>query len=139
MTGRAIEESVKQKVIELYIGGCISPHEITATLKQQGCRISYGSVWKTLDAHKLGLGLEEEHSAPSDSNSNKVQLQLEAHPKKEQSTESVSPNLINQASPEASIAGAATSTSQLPKAPESITSQLSKAPESITSANLIED
>jgi len=64
---------------------------------------------------------------------------LESTPKKEQSTESVSPNLINQSSPEASIAGAATSTSQLSKAPESITSQLSKAPESITSANLIED
>ena len=71
MPGHAIEKSVKQKVIELYTGGCISPHEITATLKQQGCRISYGSVWKTLDAYKLGL---EEHSAASDSNSNKVQL-----------------------------------------------------------------
>jgi len=73
MPGHAIEKSVKQKVIELYIAaaGCISPHEITATLKQQGCRISYGSVWKTLDAYKLGL---EEHSAASDSNSNKVQL-----------------------------------------------------------------
>ena len=75
---------------------------------------------------------------------------MESPPRKEQSTESVSPNLINQSSPEASIVGAATSTSQLSKTPESITSQLSKTPESITSqlsktpesitsANLIEE
>jgi len=126
MPGRPIEESVKQKIIEIYIGGCISPHGITATLNQQGCRVSYGSVWRYLNEYKLGL--EEKHSAVSDSNSNKVQLQLEAIPRKEQSTESVSPNLINQSSPEASIVGAATSTSQL-----------SKVPESITSANLIEE
>jgi hypothetical protein len=50
--GFAIEKSTKRRIIELYRNGCISPHEILNEIKNQGAKISYGSVWNVIQNYK---------------------------------------------------------------------------------------
>jgi hypothetical protein len=68
--GPPIEQSVKQKVIELYTSGCKSRHDITKELKKQQMRIPYGTVWSTLSAYKLRTTAVTESSSPIDRESN---------------------------------------------------------------------
>ncbi|MGA9153878.1 MAG: hypothetical protein WBZ36_25135 [Candidatus Nitrosopolaris sp.] len=73
-----IEQSVKQKVIELYTNGCSSPHDITETLNKQGIRISYGSVWNVINMHKKCQ--HERSSQLSESSQGQVSVSLQAPP-----------------------------------------------------------